>query len=85
MLRGTLVCNVMREVSAIPQHDILAENRLTVYPFADLGICVDAGRHVKPVVDLVAMVTENPNIPGAPNGQSGCWVATPSSGLGTIS
>jgi len=65
MLGGTLVCNVMREVSAIPQNDILLENRLTVHPFADLGICVDAGRHVKPVVDLVAMVTENPNIPGA--------------------
>src|SRR5690242_210524 len=65
MLGGTLVCNVMREVSAIPQHDILPENRLTVYPFADLGIGIVAGRHVKPVVDLVAMIPENPNIPGA--------------------
>ena len=65
VLGGTLVCNVMGEVSAVPHHYILPENRFTIYPFADLGISVDAGRRVKSIVDLVAVVTENPNVPGA--------------------
>ena len=30
MLGRALMCNVMREVPAIPQHDILPENRLAV-------------------------------------------------------
>ena len=38
MLSRTLMRYVMRKVGSVPQHDILPEYRLAIYPLADLGI-----------------------------------------------
>src|SRR5206468_12827113 len=62
MFGRILVCDVMRKVSAVADDHILALNLLAGDPPPDLGVSVRALDRVEPILDLVAVISQDPDV-----------------------
>ena len=57
-----LVRHVVREMSAVPDDDILIEHAFAVDPLIELRVGVRTRRLVEPIVDFRAVVAQHPHI-----------------------